>query len=144
VSLTNVWLQTPADGLVRADQVISIEAHPTAGLGGTHSHWLLDVVLTTSVGSGVREGWNVTAMHRTLAQTEVAPGGASVALARLLAELDWISAAGVVNVEKAGKAGKADGQDPDEALTTSAGGIRFRFAPFRPPEPAPRPDAEYL
>ena len=139
MSLTNVWMQTPADGLVRADQVISIEAHPTAGLRGSHTHWLLDVVLTTSVGSGVREGWNVTALHRTLAQTELAPRGASVALARLLAQLDGISAAGVVNVEKEDPDALSAG--PAEGLTTSAGGIRFRFLPF--PAPAHRTDAEF-
>ncbi|OLT03813.1 hypothetical protein BJF90_03930 [Pseudonocardia sp. CNS-004] len=98
VSLTNVWVQTHADGLVRADQVIGIEAHTTAGLRDTQSHWLLDVVLATSVGSGFREGWNVTALHRTLAQTAVAPQGAAAALAELLARLDVMSAAGVIDV----------------------------------------------
>jgi hypothetical protein len=138
VSLTNVWVQTPADGLVRADQVIGIEAHTTAGVRDTPSHWLLDVVLTTSVGSGFRESWNVTALHRTLAQTAFAPGGASVALARLLAQLDGISAAGVINVEKDDSAVNPQG------LTTSSGGIRFRFVPFPVPAPRDRTDAEYL
>jgi hypothetical protein len=138
VSLRNVWLQTPADGLVRADQVTGIEAHTTAGLRDTPSHWLLDVVLTTSVGSGFREGWNVTAMHRTLAQTASAPGGASVALARLLAQLDGISAAGIINVEK------VDSDATPEGLATSSGGIRFRFEPFPAPAPAHRTDGEYL
>ena len=32
VSLTNVWVQTQGDGLVRADQIVGIEAHdPVAG-----------------------------------------------------------------------------------------------------------------
>jgi hypothetical protein len=142
VSLTNVWVQTHSDGLVRADQVIGIEAHMTAGLRGTPTHWLLDIVLATTVGSGVREGWTVTALHRTLAQTALAPGDASVALAHLLARLDGISAAGVIGVEK---------EDPeknrthtDDGLTTSAGGIRFRFVPFQAPVPDDRTDAEYL
>ena len=137
MSLTNVWVQTGSDGLVRADQVVGIEAHSTAGLRDTQSHWLLDVVLTTSVGSGFREGWTVTALHRTLAQTAVAPEGASIALARLLAQLDTVSAAGVINVEKV-DSGTSD------TLSTSAGSIRFQFVPFQAPVPDVRTDAEYL
>ena len=140
MSLTNVWVQTPADGLVRADQVIGIEAHTTAGLRDTPSHWLLDVVLATSVGSGFREGWSVTALHRTLAQSASPPGGASVALARLLAQLDGISPAGIVSVEKEDP--DATSSAPAEGLTTSSGGIRFRFMPFA--APAHRTDGEYL
>jgi hypothetical protein len=143
VSLTNVWVQTHADGLVRADQVIGIEAHITAGLRGVPSHWLLDVVLTTSVGSGAREGWKVTALHRTLAQTVFPPKGASLALARLLAQLDGISAVGVVSVEKEDSDATA-GPTPEGPIT-SAGGIRFRFVPFPPPAPpSRRDDIEYL
>jgi hypothetical protein len=137
MSLTNVWVQTHSDGLVRADQVIGIEAHTTAGLRDTPSHWLLDVVLATSVGSGYREGWSVTALHRTLTQTAVAPEGASVALARLLAQLDTASAAGVINI------GKVD-SGTNDALSTSAGSIRFQFVPFQAPVRDDRTDAEYL
>lgn len=137
MSLTNVWVQTGSDGLVRADQVVGIEAHSTAGLRDTQSHWLLDVVLTTSVGSGYREAWNVTALHRTLAQTTAAPEGASVALARLLAQLDTVSAAGVVTTEKVGAR-------QNDVLSTSAGSIRFRFVPFEAPVRDDRTDAEYL
>jgi hypothetical protein len=143
VSLTNVWVQTNADGLVRADQVVGVEAHTTAGLRDTPSHWLLDVVLTTSVGSGYREGWNVTALHRTLAQTGVAPRGASVALARLLAQLDVINAAGIIDVEKEYPEKNSAGASPD-GLGTSSGGIRFRFVPFQAPVQDNRSDAEYL
>ena len=139
MSLVNVWVQTHSDGLVRADQVIGIEAHTTAGLRDTPSHWLLDVVLATSVGSGYREGWTVTALHRTLTQTAVAPEGASVALARLLAQLDGISAAGVINVEK-----DDDSAVNPQGLTTSSGGIRFRFMPFPVAAPREHTDAEYL
>jgi hypothetical protein len=135
MSLTNVWVQTGSDGLVRADQVIGIEAHSTAGLRDTPSHWLLDIVLATSVGSGYRESWNVTALHRTLAQTVVAPEGASVALARLLAQLDTVSAAGVVITEKVGA------RQSDPAAT---GSIRFQFVPFEAPVRDDRTDAEYL
>jgi hypothetical protein len=139
MSLTNVWVETHSDGLVRADHVIGIEAHTTAGLRDTPSHWLLDVVLATSVGSGFREGWNVTALHRTLAQTARAPEGSSVALAQLLARLDVMSATGVISIEKANS--EDHGSD---ALSTSAGGIRFRFQPFRTPVPDDRTDGEYL
>lgn len=139
VSLTNVWVHTHSDGLVRADQVIGIEAHSTAGLRDTPSHWLLDVVLTTSVGSGYREAWNVTALHRTLAQTAFPPEGSSIALARLLARLDMISAMGIITVEKEG----SGVHDPD-AFTASASGIRFRFVPFRTPVPEDRASGEYL
>lgn len=139
VGLSNVWVQTHSDGLVRADQVIGIEAHSTAGVGDTPSHWLLDVVLTTSVGSGFRDGWNVTALHRTLAQTAFPPEGAATALARLLARLDAINASGVVTLEKHGR-GDAD----TDAFTSSAGGLRFRFAPFPTTGPDDRSDGEYL
>jgi hypothetical protein len=139
VSLTNVWVQTHSDGLVRADRVIGIEAHTTAGVRDTPSHWLLDVVLATSVGSGFREGWNVTALHRTLAQTASAPHGASVALAQLLARLDVMSATGVISIEKENSA--TTGSD---GLSTSAGGLRFRFMPFKSPVPDDRTDGEYL
>jgi hypothetical protein len=137
MSLGNVWVQTHSDGLVRADQVIGIEAHTTAGLRDTPSHWLLDIVLGTSVGSGYREGWTVTALHRTLAQTTVPPEGASVALARLLAQLDTMSAAGVIRIEKANSR-------PNDAVSTSAGSIHFQFVPFQAPVRDDRTDAEYL
>ncbi|TWF76459.1 hypothetical protein FHX44_112349 [Pseudonocardia hierapolitana] len=139
MTLTSVWVQTHSDGLVRADQVIGIEAHSTAGLRDTPSHWLLDVVLATSVGSGYRESWTVTALHRTLAQTAFPPEGSSMALAGLLARLDTISAMGIITVEK------EDPAVPDtDAFTASASGIRFRFMPFPPPAPQDRTDAEYL
>jgi len=137
--LTNVWVQTRSDGLVRADQVIGIEAHSTAGLRDTPSHWLLDVVVATSVGSGYRESWNVTALHRTLAQTAFAPEGASAALARLLARLDVVGATGIVAVEKG-----APAEGGSDAFTTSAGGVRFRFVPFQVPARQEGTDAEYL
>jgi len=54
VGLSNVWLQTAADGLVRADQVTGIEAHQTPALTGKPSRRLLDVVLP--VGSAAASG----------------------------------------------------------------------------------------
>jgi hypothetical protein len=76
VSLTNVWVQTQGDGLVRADQIVGIEAHQTPALAGKPARWLFDVVLTSSIGSGTREGWGVTVLHRTLIQTGEDPGDA--------------------------------------------------------------------
>jgi hypothetical protein len=86
VSVTNVWVQTAADGMVRADQVVGIDAHPTPALSGNPARWLLDVVLPASIGSGTRDVWSATPVHRTLIQTAEDPtGDAAAALARLLA-----------------------------------------------------------
>ena len=76
MSLVNVWVQTQGDGLVRADQIVGIEAHQTPALAGKPARWLFDVVLTSSIGSGTREGWGVTVLHRTLIQTGEDPGDA--------------------------------------------------------------------
>lgn len=141
MSLTNVWVQTLADGLVRADQIAGIDAHQTPGLRGKPSRWLLDVVLTTPVGSGAREDWNVTALHRTLIQVSDDPGNATVELARLLAQLDAISASGVIAV---GREGADAAGSEQERLSAGSGGIRFRFVPFVGPAPGHHTDAEYL
>ena len=94
MSLTSVWLQTLGDGLVRADQVVGIDVHQTPALTGKAPHWLLDVVLPTPIGSGARGEWDITILHRTLVQTSEEPGDAATVLARLLAQLDAINAAG--------------------------------------------------
>ena len=73
MSLTNVWLQTQGDGLVRADQVVGIDAHQTPALTGKPARWLLDVVLAAPVGSGQRGDWGLDVLHRTLMQTGQAP-----------------------------------------------------------------------
>lgn len=147
VSLTNVWVQTRADGLVRADQVVGIDAHSTPALSGKPSRWLLDVVLTGSLGSGSREGWTVTMAHRTLVQTAEEPADAPAALARLLAQLDLISAAGIITTST----GAAHDEHPDEppagdpaGLTARAAQVRFRFVPFAHPARGHHTDAEYL
>ena len=62
-SLTNMWVQTAADGLVRADQIVGIDAHQTPALSGKPARWLLDVVLPASIGSGTPDGLAVTAVH---------------------------------------------------------------------------------
>jgi hypothetical protein len=94
VSLNSVWMQTAVDGLVRADQIIGIEAHQTPALTGKPARWLLDVVLPVTIGSGTREGWGASVLHRTLIQTADNPGPAAAALARLLAQLDLVSSTG--------------------------------------------------
>ena len=69
MGLSRVWVQTLSDGLVRADQITGIDAHQTPALTGKPARWLLDVVLAVPIGSGHREGWTVTALHRTVIQT---------------------------------------------------------------------------
>jgi len=49
--LTNVWVQTAADGLVRADQIVGIDAHQTPAPSTKPARWPLDVVLPASIGS---------------------------------------------------------------------------------------------
>lgn len=140
MSVTNVWVQTQSDGLVRADQVVGIDAHRTPALGGKPSRWLLDVVLSASIGSGSREGWTATVLHRTLVQTSDDPGDAPAALARLLAQLDAVSAAGIITTHRA----DAPDQEPGGGLVAGAGRVRFRFAPFADPAPGHHTGAEYL
>ena len=106
MALTNVWLQTIGDGLVRGDQVVGIEVHQTPALTGKAAHWLLDVVLPASTGSGARGDWDLTALHRTLVQASQPPGDAPAMLARLLAQLDAVNAAGVITTG-AGSRGNA-------------------------------------
>jgi hypothetical protein len=147
VGLSNVWIQTPADGLVRADQVTGIDAHQTPALTGKPSRWLLDVILAMPIGSGGREVWTITALHRTLIQTTEEPAGAATALARLLAQLDLISAAGVITVgydRRDRQAAESRGSSgPAEASTTS-GAVRFQFVPFSSPAPGHHTGSEYL
>jgi hypothetical protein len=168
VSLVNVWVKTWADGLVRADQIVGIDAHPTPAIAGKPSRWLVDAVLAAPVGSGSKEQWGMTVLHRTLIQTGTEPRDAPVALARLLAQLDLVSAAGVitVNVEPSGSAGSVPasprgGEAPTEedagarsgraaevrggrVEESRSGQLRFRFAPFAHPEPGRHTDREYL
>lgn len=141
MSLTNVWVQTVADGLVRADQVVGVDAHQTPALPGKPSRWLLDVVLPTSIGSGSREGWAVTAQHRTLIQTSHDPGDAPATLTRLLAQLDLVSAAGVIGTSRADDDGSdADTQHPGTGdVVAGTGRVRFRFVPFAGPGPGDTP-----
>ncbi|WP_250550536.1 hypothetical protein [Pseudonocardia sp. H11422] len=106
------------DGLVRADQIVGIDAYPTPEIAGKPSRWLLDVSLAVPVGSGGPGGWEITSLHRTLAQTSVEPGGAPLVLAKLLAELDAAEAAGVLRAVT------------DRVATGVSGDVRFTFDPF--------------
>ncbi len=150
MSLTNVWIQTHGDGLVRADQITGIDAHQTPALTGKPSRWLLDIVVSASIGSGSREGWTVTVLHRTLVQTAHDPGPATAALARLLAQLDLVSAAGLVTTSRVDP--RTAGPDPDRAtdgsgvdeVITGSDQVRFRFTPFPSPAPGHHTGAEYL
>jgi hypothetical protein len=151
VSLTNVWVQTQSDGLVRADQITGIDAHQTPAVTGKPSRWLLDVVLAdSSIGSGTREGWTLTTTHRTLIQTSHDPGQAPTTLARLLAQLDHISAAGLITTSRTSPPPPPDDHPRDHAhdhtdeLTARSGPIRFRFTPFPQPAPGHHTGAEYL
>lgn len=141
MSLTNVWLATQPDGLVRADQITGIDAHQTPALSGKPARWLLDVVLGSSIGSGSRECWSVSVVHRTLIQTSHDPQDAPAALARLLARLDLVNAAGVITTSRGEPAAAADSDD----RASGSCPVWFRFAPF--PEtvsPEPHTDTEHL
>ena len=147
MALDRVWLQTLGDGLVRADQITGIDAHQTPALTGKPARWLLDVVLAVPIGSGHREGWTVTALHRTVIQTGQDPSPAAPALARLLAQLDVINAAGIITASLATDRGaRGEGGDASklEDGTAVAGGVRLRFAPFAEPAPGRHTGAEYL
>jgi hypothetical protein len=113
--LNKVWVQTVADGLVRADHVVGVTAHRTPAIGGKPSRWLLDVVLPTTTGSGSGGSWIASPLHRTLAQTDHYQAHASEALARLLAELDALDAAGIISVDR------------DDHSTQT---VRLQFTPF--------------
>jgi hypothetical protein len=141
MSLSNVWLQTQGDGLVRADQVVGVDAHQTPALTGKPARWLLDIVLATPVGSGQRGDWGIDALHRTLVQTSEPPGDAPAELARLLSQLDAINGAGIVTVVRQGKAGREPGDAQPGAVSP---GVEFRFAAFGGPPPADDSGAEYL
>ena len=152
MGLTAVWLQTLGDGLVRADQVVGVDVHQTPALTGKAPHWLLDVVLPTSIGSGARGEWDLTTLHRTLIQTSTEPRDAAVVLARLLAQLDVINAAGIVLTNRCDDArGAADAAEPpttgrstSEQVAAESASVRFRFVPFPSPPPGHHTGTEYL
>jgi hypothetical protein len=149
VGLTNVWVQTQSDGLVRADQIVGIDAHQTPALSGKPARWLLDLVLPASIGSGTRQDWTVAMVHRTVVQSAEYPGDAPAALARLLAQLDLVSTAGVITASHRGtrREERTDAPTPAAAgddLVAGSGRVRFRFVPFASPAPGRHTGAEYL
>ncbi|MGI5128001.1 hypothetical protein ACQEVB_14410 [Pseudonocardia sp. CA-107938] len=141
MSLTNVWVQTWADGLIRADQIVGIDAHPTPAVAGKPSRWLVDAVLASPIGSGTADRWDVTVLHRTLIQIGREPRNAPLDLARLLAQLDLVSAAGVITVSAEPGSAEAGGAHVEQ---THQDQLRFRFVPFAHPEPGRHTDPEYL
>jgi hypothetical protein len=140
VSLTNVWVATQSDGIIRADQITGVDAHQTPAFSGKPARWLLDIVIAVPIGSGTREEWALTAAHRTVIQTAQDPGGAPAALARLLAQLDHGNAAGIITTST-----RADTPSPKgEELATESGPVRFQFVPFDQPAPGRHTSTEYL
>lgn len=119
MGLTNVWIRTLSDGLIRADYIVGIDAHRTPPLAGKPTHWLLDAILPAPVGSGRGEAWDLSALHRTLLQTSEEPVDGPVSLARLLAQLDAMNAAGVIVPTMAPSPGDPSGNLP-----------QFSFVPF--------------
>ena len=149
MGLSRVWLQTLGDGLVRADQITGIDAHQTPALTGKPARWLLYVALVVPIGSGHRDGWTVTALHRTVIQTGNDPSPAAPALARLLAQLDVINPAGIISASLVTDRGAARG----EAGEGGRGPTTERRSPVgcgcgsrrsRSPHPGRHTGAEYL
>jgi hypothetical protein len=133
VSLTNVWLRTLDDELIRADQVVGIHTHYTPALVGKPAGWLLDVVLLTPLGNRRPDG---RALHRTLIHTPHAPTDAPTALTRLLAQLDAIHATGVITTTSTTADPTTSDSDTIAASNTAdmqaatPASLRFRFTPF--------------
>lgn len=119
MSLCNVWLQLRDGDLVRADRVSEITVHPAPRMSGPE-RWLVDVVVPVAAGAGDRGGWRTGPLHRTLAQCDGEPHGAQVSLARLLARLEDLDAAGVVHAQVAAPSDGAWGR-PE---------LRFLFSRF--------------
>ncbi len=130
MGLTNVWIRTLSDGLIRADHIMGIDAHRTPPLAGKHAHWLLDAILPAPVGSGRGDVWDLSALHRTLLQTSEEPVDGPVSLARLLAQLNAMDAAGVIVPTSVPAPG-----DPSRNLP------QFSFMPF-PTTTDPKPVTE--
>jgi hypothetical protein len=125
VSLANVWVQARDGSLVRGDRVGEITLHQTPEIVGKPSRWLLDVAVAVPVGSGGPDGWRTGPLHRTLAQTDRAPREAPAALARLLAQLDAVDAAGIVRADTAHVRAA-----PHPERTVASGEIHFGFTAF--------------
>jgi hypothetical protein len=144
MSLTNVWLRTLDDEIIRADQVVGIHSHYTPALVGKPACWLVDVFLLTPLGNGRPDGRGISALHRTLIQTPHAPTGAPATLARLLAQLDAIHATGVITTTIATVAPAtsdtiAESDSTDMQIATSAPSASGS-SPSPPSDSATTPD----
>jgi hypothetical protein len=153
MSLTNVWLDTLADGLIRADVVVGVHAHRTPAITGKPSRWLLDVVVPASTGSGRQDSWVIGPAHRTLTQTDWEPSDAPQQLVRLLAQLDAANGEGIISITVVPDSGGSAPADAGRSTEPSSGtggngasgpGPRFRFTPFRAAEAGRHYDPEYL
>ena len=134
MSLSNVWLQLLDGSLVRADQVTEITLHQTPDFAGKPSRWLLDVAVAVPVGSGDPSGWRTGPLHRTLTQTNRCPREAPAALARLLARLDAVDAAGIMRADIS----RVNGA-PHPERTVAAGEVHFGFTAFTGAAESPVP-----
>ena len=145
MSLTAVWLQTLADGLIRADLAGGIHAHPTPALAlalaGKPSHWLLDVVLSSTMGSDQPDSWTVSPLHRTLARIADQLSDAPQHLARLLAQLDATLVAGIITTSNSPEPTSPNRTARSDTPRTT---VRFRFTPFPAVEAGHQYDREYL
>jgi hypothetical protein len=149
MALTSVWLRTLGDGLIRADQIVGVLAHPTPAGAGKPSHWLLDVVLPAGAGGGQADSWVVEPLHRTLIQTSTEPVDAGDHLVRLLAQLDTTNASGLITASAGPRPDSPARAGPATPASARAGDgeanlVRFRFTPFRATEPGRHYDPEYL
>jgi hypothetical protein len=148
VGLTNVWVLTLGDGLVRADQIVGVHTRQTPAMTGKPSHWLLNAVLPLTTGGGQLDSWATSPLHRTLIQTSHEPLDAPEHLARLLAQLAAVNAAGTIiatisdrTPAAAAPRGTDPGLSPASAATTT---VRFQFVPFRGTDPGHHYDPDYL
>jgi hypothetical protein len=168
--LTNVWLHTLGDGLIRADQIVGALARRTPAVAGKPAHWLLTVVLPMTTGSGQPDIWVTSPLHRTLIQTSDEPADAPEDLTRLLSQLDATDAAGVITAALDEPAPASTNSTPQShrssaisarsassppspppppsalslARSSARATVRFRFTPFRGTDPGYHYDPEYL
>jgi hypothetical protein len=161
--LTNVWLHTLGDGLIRADQIVGALTRRTPAVAGKPAHWLLTVVLPLSTGSGQPDNWTTTPLHRTLTQTGVEPANAPEDLTRLLSQLDATDAAGIITptvgdlddlapasanaTPPSSRSSATSARSPSSPSSPASGAratVRFRFTPFRGTDPGYHYDPEYL
>jgi hypothetical protein len=150
MGLSAVWIKTLGDGLVRADQIVGVHARRTPAISGKPSHWLLNAVLPLTAGGGQLDTWATSPLHRTLIQTSDEPLDGPEHLARLLAQLDAVNAAGTITAtisDLTPPAPAADnrGNGPAPApATTATTTVRFQFTPFRGTDPGHHYDPDYL